>query len=64
MFSNTQNQAIIKDEYTQKAQGLYAVLNISKDDYWTVEEIAQEYEEMIQSAQKKNIEDSTFYINR
>jgi hypothetical protein len=28
MFFNTQNQAIIKDEYTQKAQGLYAVLNI------------------------------------
>lgn len=57
-------QVIQADEYTRKAQELYAVLKIEDNSHLTVEEISKEYENCLQLTQKQNIDDSVFYVNR
>lgn len=64
MKGNLSAQVVASDEYTQKAQELYAILNIEDNSHITIEEISQEYEKCLQLSQKQNINDSIFYAYR
>ena len=64
MKENLSAQVVASDEYTQKAQELYAILNIEDNSHITIEEISQEYEKCLQLSQKQNINDSIFYAYR
>ena len=57
-------QELNTEDYTKKAQKLYAILNIENDNHLSIEEITQEYEKCFQSSQKQNINDLLFYANR
>lgn len=64
MNINLSTQVIASDEYTKKAQELYAILNIDDNNHMTLEELSKEYEKCLQLSQKQNIDDSIFYANR
>ena len=64
MNTNLSTQVIASDEYTKKAQELYAILNIDGNNHMTLEELSEEYEKCLQLSQKQNIDDSIFYANR
>ncbi len=64
MNENLSAQVVASDEYTQKAQELYSILNIEDNSHITIEEISQEYEKCLQLSQKQNINDSIFYAYR
>ena len=64
MNENLSAQVVASDEYTQKAQELYAILNIEDNSHITIEEISQEYEKCLQLSQRQNINDSIFYAYR
>ena len=57
-------QTVETDEYTRLAQKLYAALCIQNETHLSIEEISKEYENSFQLIQKKNIDESIFYLNR
>ncbi len=64
MKSYLSMQEFIAEDYTKKAQELYAILNIGSDNHLSIEEITQEYEKCFQSSQKQNVNNLLFYANR
>ena len=64
MNTKFSTQSIDSDEYTKKAQKLYAILNIDSSDHLTVRELAEEYEKRLQITQKQSVDDYIFYLTR
>ncbi len=55
---------IKNDECTLEAIDLFNIIGIMNDEKLSIEEIAAQYNEAIQSFEKKNIDDSVFYYAR
>ena len=55
---------IKNDERTLDAIDLFNIIGIMNDEKLSIEEIAAQYNEAIQSFEKDNIDDSIFYYAR
>ncbi len=58
------NNEIKDDKYTKKAQELYDKLNISEENYLSVNDLAAEYQQSLLTLLKNGVQHSSIYNKR
>lgn len=58
------NVEIKNDEYTKKAQALYSKLNIARAEHLSINEVANEYQQLLHISLKNGIKNLEIYTKR